>query len=116
MKERPEYTALPESMQQAISELRRLIAQRFPAALFRVRCGVDDPQQTYLVTTVDIEDPDEVLETVLDRLLELQLDQGLPINVIPVHTPERIAETRRRIAAHQGKRSRKSSLPSLLPG
>ena len=100
-KEVRERLSLPESVATAIAELRGRITQRFPTASFRVRCGVDDPDQVYLVTTVDSEDPDAVMDTVLDRLLELQLEQGLPINVVPVHTPERVAETRKRIAANR---------------
>lgn len=100
MKEHQEPLSLPRPIAAALSELQACIAQHFPTASFRVRRGVDDPGQTYLITTVDIEDPDEVMDSILDRLLELQLDEGLPINVVPIHTPERVAETRKRIAAH----------------
>lgn len=82
----------------AVAELAGAIRGRYPTATFRVRPGVDDPEATYLVATVDVEDPDAVLDLVVDRLLELQLDEHLPINVLPVHTPERVAETRQRLA------------------
>lgn len=29
--------------------------------------------------------------------MELPLDEGLPVNVLPVHTPERAAETGQRL-------------------
>jgi hypothetical protein len=80
MKERQEPLSLPRPIAAALSELQAGITQHFPTASF--------PGQTYLITTVDIEDPDEVMDSILDRLLELQLDEGLPINVVPIHTPE----------------------------
>jgi hypothetical protein len=50
---------------------------------------------------VDVDDPDEVLDLVTDRLLELQLDEGIPIFVVPVHTPERISHTMRQVRQQQ---------------
>ncbi len=111
-----EGLSLPEPIAAALSELQECIAQRFPTASFRIRRGIDDAEQVYLLAIVDVEDPDTVMDTVLSRLLELQLDQGLPINVVPVHTPERIAETRKRLAAHHSKHSVMTALPPLLPG
>ncbi|MFN8556134.1 MAG: hypothetical protein U0531_01850 [Dehalococcoidia bacterium] len=35
-----------------------------------------------LIVTVDVDDTDAVLDTI-DRVLELQLDDGLPVHVIP---------------------------------
>jgi hypothetical protein len=50
----------------------------------------EDPDGTYIRTTVDIDDPEIVLDCVVDRLLELQIDEGLPVHVIPIRTPERV--------------------------
>ena len=83
--------------QQAIAELEELIQARYPTATFALRAGIDDPEATYLTATVDIDDPDEVITLVLDRLLELQLDEQLPIYVLPVHTPQRVAATLRQV-------------------
>lgn len=88
----------------AVSELTGLIHQHFPTATFQVRRGVEDPDETFITTTVDIEDPDEVLEPIMDRMLTLQLDEEIPVYEVPVHTPERIAETQRRIATHHHRR------------
>jgi len=33
-----------------------------------------------------------VLDVVIDRLLELQVDEGIPVHVIPIRPPERAAE------------------------
>lgn len=72
----------------ALDELRRVIATRFPDATFVVEEG-DDPTGIYLVATVDTDDPDEVTDLTVDRVMELQVDRGLPIFVIPLRTPER---------------------------
>ena len=52
----------------------------------------------YLVTTVDIADTDEVIAVVGDRLVALQVEEGLPVYV----TPLRPIEARPRPAAGAG--------------
>ncbi len=78
-------------VEHALDELQTAIVARYPTATFEVSSGSDDPGSIHLVTTVDIDDPDEVGDLVIDRLIELQVDEGLPIHVVPVRTPERIA-------------------------
>jgi hypothetical protein len=54
----------------------------------------------YLITTVDIADTDEVIAVIGDRLVELQVDEGLPVYVTPLRPIERvIAELRTREAS-----------------
>jgi hypothetical protein len=56
----------------------------------------------YLTATVDLDDPDEVMDVIVDRLLEIEIDERLPIYVIPSRTPNRIAEHLRTLhAEHQ---------------
>ena len=74
---------LTPRMQEAIDELKRLITARFPQAAFVVEEGFD-PEGIYLVTTVDIADTDEVIAVVGDRLVEMQVDEGLPVYVTPL--------------------------------
>jgi hypothetical protein len=38
----------------------------------------------YVLATVDVEDLDCVTDAFIDRLLELQIDEGLPIYIVPV--------------------------------
>ena len=38
--------------------------------------------------------PDDVMDLVADRLLELQVDQGLPVHVVPLRTPARTTAIR----------------------
>lgn len=79
----------------AVSEFIDMIRSRYPSATFSVRPGVDDPEATYLVTTVDLDDPDEVMDLVIERMIELQVDEGIPVHVVPIHTPQRVAEIMR---------------------
>jgi hypothetical protein len=85
---------LDPARQQAVTELAGMVKQRYPTASFAVGPGEDDPAVTHITTTVDIDDPDEVVDLVIDRMLELQIDEGIPVYVIPIRTPERVAVLR----------------------
>jgi hypothetical protein len=90
---------LTPPMQEAIEELKRLITERFPDASFVVEEGFD-PEGTYLISTVDIADTDDVIAVVGDRLVELQVDEGLPLYVTPLRPLNRvIADLRNRETA-----------------
>lgn len=91
----------------ALTELRGLVAARWPDAVFTVYRG-DDPDGIYLTPIVDIDDLDEVIDAVLPRMVELQ-EAGLPVYVVPDWPPERVQAHLRQKAA--------SSLPieRLLP-
>jgi hypothetical protein len=59
-----------------------------------------EPEGIYLITTVDIADTGDVIAVVGDRLVELQVDEGLPVYVTPLRPIERvIAELRNRKTA-----------------
>ena len=104
---RPETpVTLTPAMEEAVKEIKRLITARFPQASFVVEEGFD-PKGIYLVTTVDIADTDEVIDVIGDRLVELQVDEGLPIYVTPLRPIQRvIAELRER---------QQATSPSPLP-
>jgi len=69
-------------VQAALSELQATISQCYPSAQFAVTRGAEDPRQFWLHVGVDIEDPFDVADLVLERLVELQIE-GLPIHIIP---------------------------------
>lgn len=85
---------LSEPVQAALEELKGLLFARFPEATFDVSAG-DDPEGIYLLPTVDVEDTDEVTQVVLDPLMELHAERGLPVYVVPVLPSERVAEQRK---------------------
>lgn len=78
-------------IQQAIDELKAMIKGRFPDASFDVYEG-DDPCGTYLRVIADIDDVDEVTDLIIDRLVDMQVEDGLPVYVIPVRPLERVLE------------------------
>ena len=73
----------------ATAEMEELILSRYPNATFEVALG-DDPEGTYLTATVDVEDTDEVFDVVVERLLEMQVEESIPLYVLPVRPIERI--------------------------
>jgi hypothetical protein len=94
-------------MQAAIAELQELILSHFPETSFTVG-EAEDPDGVYMRAIVDIDDTDEVTEIFIDRLVDLQVDERLPIYVVTIRTPERIAA-----AFEQAKRDRwRLAIPS----
>ena len=96
-------------MQAALSELQALVRTHSPATTFTVAVG-EDPEGVYLTASVDLEDPDEVMDLVVDLLLELQIDEGLPVYLIPIRTPARVAA----MLTEQAGRHPSPDLPRLL--
>ena len=81
-------------IQAAVAELQELIRSRFPEATFTVGImddPMDDTQGVYMRAIVDVDDVDDVTEVFIDRLIDMQVDEGMPIYVVSVHPPERIA-------------------------
>lgn len=102
---------LKPQVRAALDELRSVIRERYPEAQFEVARGHDEPENIHLVTTVDVDDPDEVVDLVIDRLLELQVEERIPVYVIPLHTPERVlAEMTLRVAKGRGRSNRSLAL------
>ena len=77
-------------LQAAVVELQALLQQHYPAATFRETLG-EDPEGTYLMATVDVEDTDEVVDAYIARLLEFQIDVGLAVYVGPIRPLKRIS-------------------------
>ena|SRR5215208_5829036 len=78
-------------MSQALNELADLVRRRYPEATFQVSHAEDDPSIVHLLTRLDVEDTDEAAALVMDRMVQMQVEEGLPVYVIPLRTPERIA-------------------------
>lgn len=84
----------------AVTELTDLIRSQYPDAAFQIGPGTDEPESTYIAVVVDLDDPDEVMDLIIDRLIDLQVEQNIPISVIPTRTPERVALLERRQRHH----------------
>ena len=79
---------LDPRMSAAVDEITALIRASYPSTTFLV--DMDEDQRTVFITAVvDLDDPDEVIECFIDRILAMQIDEGLPLHVIPIRTPER---------------------------
>jgi len=78
-------------MQAAVEELEALILRCYPNTEFRLGRDPEGSNAVHLTAIVDVDEPDEVLDLVLDRVVELLIEDALPIVVIPVRTPERRA-------------------------
>ena len=83
----------PARIQAAISELSGLIRARFPTAGFVVEQG-EDPEGVYVIATVDIDDIDQVVDLYIDRMIDIQVKDGLPVYVVTVRPLSRIAADR----------------------
>jgi hypothetical protein len=78
-----DYDALTPQLQRAVDELQHLIRRVDPLATFQVVPG-DDPTGTYVLATVDVEDTELIMDAYMDRLLTLQIDEDLPLYVLPL--------------------------------
>jgi hypothetical protein len=81
--------AVAPRMHEALEELKHMLRQRYPDATFRVARSPENPETVLLKPVVDVADRDEVMDVVIDRLIELQSVEQLPLFVVPVRTPER---------------------------
>jgi hypothetical protein len=91
--------------QAALRELQAIIKQRYPEATFQVTRSQEEPEAIHLVATVDVEDRGDVLDAVMERMMQLQIAEDLPIFVIPRRPRERMLAVRRALAqAAQQKR------------
>lgn len=97
--------SLDEPTRQAIQEVQSIIAARYPTTTFELAHATDDPRSIHLLAIADVDDVDEVGDLVVDRLVALQVDEGIPLHVIPLRTPERI----------QAEREEHRSRPALRP-
>lgn len=88
--ERPLHlTDLDERTRQAIGELQHTITARYPTTTFVLERSPEDPASIHLLAVADVDDPDEVGDLVVERVVALHVDEGIPLHVIPLRTPER---------------------------
>jgi hypothetical protein len=110
---RPEQSIqLDSRTQKAVEELQGAIAQKYPATSFALSHPEDEPTSIEITAVVDVDDPDEVLQLVIDRVVEMQVEENIPIHVVPIRTPERVLDSIK--AQHARRRPRRThSIPRL---
>ena len=87
-------------MREAVEEMQALIRRRYPEAIFDVGMG-EDPVGVYVRVTVDVEDTNDVIDVYIERLVDLHIDEELPLHVIPVRPSERSEALLRERAARE---------------
>jgi hypothetical protein len=85
-----QYLKLDDRMQAAVDEMKHLIASNFPVVEFSVHQG-EESERIHLDAVLDMDETLEVLDLILGRMVELQIEEGLPLVVIPLPTLERNA-------------------------
>jgi hypothetical protein len=95
--------ALDPKMQAAVDELEDLIRQAHPEVQFSLSRDPEGSEAIHLIAVLDVDDTDLVVDEFIDRMMQLQIEEELPLFVIPVRTPER--ETALREAAQAQKRA-----------
>ena len=91
--------ALEPNLQAAVDELAGMIVSRYPGTAFRVSHHPDDAGMVLLDAIVDVDDTEPVNDLILERMEQLRLDEGVPILVIALRTPERVARLREEMQA-----------------
>ena len=71
-------------IKEAAEELKGLVRAKYPDAEFRLSRAGNDRYIWHLWTTVDIDDPEEVKALTLDRELDMQDEEHIPLYVIPM--------------------------------
>lgn len=72
----------------AVEELEGIIRHRYPDAEFFVQVA-DDPYGVHIFATVDVDDTDEVTDLYLERIMELQVEERIPVYVMTRQPRER---------------------------
>ena len=76
-------------VKEAAEELKGLIRAKYPDAQFTLVRSADDRRSWNLWTKVSVEDPDEVGDLVIDREIDLLVEEHIPIHVIPTRSATR---------------------------
>lgn len=101
--------ALEPKLQAAVDELAGMIADQYPSAVFQVSHHPDEAGTVLLDAIVDVDDTEPVNELIFERMEQLRLDEGVPVLVIPLRTPERVAKLREAMQAVQ-----RSTVPAAM--
>jgi len=79
-----------EYLADVTAEMQEMIKAAYPTTTFQIYRG-EDPEGVYLRAIVDVDDTNDVMDVFIDRLVDMQVEERLPVYVVPVHTPERVA-------------------------
>ncbi len=72
---------------ETIEEIQGIILDHFPGTTFDVYLG-EEPLGVYVEALVEVDDIDDVMDIYIDRLVDLKVERGLRLYVLPVSTSE----------------------------
>lgn len=72
-----------------VDELKKTILERHPEATFELGPGGENPTAIFLDAYVDLDDPFEILDEIGERVVDIQVDEGIPLFVMPRQSPDR---------------------------
>jgi hypothetical protein len=72
-----------------VDELKKTILERHPEATFELGPGGENPTAIFLDAYVDLDDPFEILDEIGERVVDIQVDEGVPLFVMPRQSPDR---------------------------
>jgi hypothetical protein len=96
-------------MEAAIAEMKERILRHYPGTEFTVY-ERDDPEGIFMSAIVDTENLEAVKALFLSRMVDLQVDEVLPLFVVPERTPEKHAAVLARDAAERAAAERAALL------
>src|SRR5262245_35096063 len=79
-------------MLEVMEELAQQILDRYSNATFWWAWAIDSPDGIWLSAYVDEDDTDSVSDLVIDRQVNLLIDEGLSISVLPMSRPRLAAQ------------------------
>ena len=103
------YITKTPLIEAALSDLKQLISERYPTATLTDGIELEPVVGFYLYVTVDVNDTDEVREVYIDRLIDIQVEDDLPVYVATRRTPERRAANQREYLAAAKQRERRAA-------
>ena len=81
---------------EASTELETLIRKAYSDASFS-RVWLDDPEGMHLRVIAPVNDPEEIFNLVCDRLLHFQIEEALPLCLVPVRP---VSEVLKQLRSH----------------
>jgi hypothetical protein len=98
-----DWTWAPYSrVRTAAEELKGIIRARYPDAQFRLSRDPNQQRSWLLWTTVDVDDPEEVSNLVVDREVDMLAEEHIPLHVIVVEGGAGPAQSRPEQARRAG--------------
>lgn len=97
------WTWAPYSrVKEAAEELKAIIRTTYPDAQFKLSRDPNQQRSWLLWATVDVDDPEEVSNLVVDREVDMLSEEHIPIRVIVTDSQERLVGQRTELTSRAG--------------